>query len=146
MELDIVEGLEQLKPEMNKYANFLCKALGMSVAEVDEIVQRTLVDIWQISQRDGSNPTYDKRHGAGKRIKGSKAPSVLSLKPAFEDTYEGNRAYKKWVLSRTKFMATRVSRDIKKYSKEVSLTGMENYLTNDPLPARPTAVPKYDWE
>ena len=55
MELDIVEGLEQLKPEMNKYANSLCKALRLSVAEVDEIVQRTMIAVWKISQRDGNN-------------------------------------------------------------------------------------------
>ena len=135
MELDIVEGLEQLKPEMNKYANFLCKALGMSVAEVDEIVQRTLVDIWQISQRDGSNPTYDKRRG--------------TVKPSFETTYEGNREYKKWVLARVKWQSKRLLKSTlvdKSKKHEISLTGMESILTNDSLPAQPTSVPKYDRE
>ena len=135
MELDIVSGLEQLKPEMSKYANSLCKALGMSVAEVDEIVQRTMVDVWQISQRDGSNPTYDKRRG--------------TVKPSFETTYEGNREYKKWVLARLKWQSKRLLKSIlaeKAKKHEVSLTGMEDTLTNDCLPAQSTSVPKYDWE
>jgi len=146
MELDIVEGLEQLKPEMNKYANFLCKALGMSVAEVDEIVQRTLVDIWKISQRDGSNPTYDKRRSAGKRAKGEKVSGKPAIKPSFEATYEGQREYKKWIMERVKLMSKSVRRELKKLNNEVSLTGMENYITRDSLPARSTSVPKYDWE
>ena len=100
MKVDIAAGLEPLKPEMSRYANSLCKALGLSVGEVDEIVQRTMVDIWQISQRDGRNPTYDKRRSAGKRVKGEKVSGTPAVTPSFEDTYEGYREYKKWVLAR----------------------------------------------
>lgn len=132
MKVDIVAGLESLKVEMSRYANSLCKALGLSVGEVDEIVQRTMVDIWKISQRDGRKTVYDKRRS--------------TVKPSFEDTYEGNIEYKKWVMGCLKLTAKVLKLEENKQVKTVSLKTMENYLSYDSMPAKPSSIPKYDWE
>lgn len=146
MKLDIVSNLEKLTTDVKRYANYLCKSLGMSSIEVDEIVQRTMVDVWQVSLRDGRKTNYDKRHRAGKREKGKKVSEKTAIKPSFKDTYEGNKEYKKWVLSRVGIAARRVYRESYKHNSETTLSTLGDILTRDYLPARPTAIPVYDWE
>lgn len=142
MELDIVEGLEQLKPEMNKYANSLCKALRLSVAEVDEIVQRTMIAVWKISQRDGNNKSYDKRRRAGKRTKGNNAPSGYEVSQLPE--FEGEAEYKQWIFTIIRIQAKRLAHEHLAI-QEVYDENLEE-RSSDELPARPIAIPRYDWE
>lgn len=131
---------ETLYRAMLRLAPYMCAKVGLTHFTAEEAVGNTYLIIYAISQRDGRKRISDKRHRAGMRIRGDKAPEHFksARKPVFTDWED----YVAWALGRLKL----VIKDARRLQTAEEDRFKPEFLrpeTDDPI-ARATPVRRYD--